>query len=146
MGDNKVIDAKDKFAPDIIEFSDSFINNDEFLKLSCFNALEKAGYIVNPDGIKAFQDDSNLEVTGKIDIETLTLLIQVFDNDKIQDILGHFDRVQSKYENKIEDNKRKKSKKAIIMIIIWLLIFGFFEIYGFISAMQDFFGWLNWWK
>ncbi len=145
MTDN-IIDFKTRSENDLIKFTPEFIQNDGFLKLSCFNALEKAGYFVNPKGVKAFQEDNKLEVTGIVDINTLTLLIQVFDNDKIQDILAHFDRAEAKYEEELKAVNKKNSRKGTIIAIVWLFLFGFFEVYGFISAMQDFFGWLDWWK
>ena len=110
----------------LVTFSD-IIKSDGYLQLSALNALDKAGYELNENGVKEFQYNNKLEVTGIIDVEDLTLLIQVFDNDKIQDIISHLDRSADKY------NADHMSKHDTRLLIVWLILFLFFEVWGLVS-------------
>ena len=110
----------------LVTFSD-IIKSDGYLQLSALNALDKAGYELNENGVKEFQYNNKLEVTGIIDVEDLTLLIQVFDNDKIQDIVSHLDRAADKY------NADHMSKHDTRLLIAWLVLFLFFEVWGLVS-------------
>lgn len=103
----------------------SIIDNDGYLKLTALNALDYSGYDMTEKGVKEFQANNDLEVTGIIDINDFTILIQVFDNDKIQDVLSHLDRELDRAYN--------YKGKNYIKVAIWLLLLLFFEVWGIVS-------------
>ena len=129
MKDN-IIEFRQKES-NLIQFTKD-INNDPYLKLTCLNALEMAGYPVSTEGVKQFQADNNHEPTGIITISDLILLVYVFkDNDKIQDILNYI----KKY---IPNNKPKSiSKKNKTLLIIWSLLYVFIFVYGFFELLSN---------
>lgn len=141
--DNIIIFDHNKIKKDQIIF-DSFINTDPYLQLTSLNALQKAGYEVSVEGVKYFQEMNGLIINGIIDVGCLTLLIQVFDESQMQDIISHIDREMLKYQAAIRKEKRKlkeennnKTTKGQWIAVLWVLFFTFFFGYGLVSAITD---------
>ena len=128
MAEDNIIEFNNRYK---IKYSD-IINDDGFLKLTAVNALDAAGYEISESGVREFQSNNNLEVTGVIGVEDFTMLIQVFDNDNIQDIVSHLDRSIDKYNKK----NKKNAGSTDIKIFIWLAFFAFFEVFGVLSFFK----------
>lgn len=125
-----------KFGPEI---------NKPYFKLTAFNILKKLGYEISIDGVKDFQMALEIDITGKIDINTFTQLI--FAVEEVED----FDRQYAinrlteaiKEYNDSENKKKKKETRdnifANIVAIILLMIF----IVGVITCFKTSVVWIR---
>jgi hypothetical protein len=129
---NNIIDFSTKAKSNIIKY-DRIISQDSYLMLTTINALDKYGYETSPKGVKEFQEDSGIEATGIVNVETFCLLCIVFDNDIQQDLYHRLDIAKNKC---IDENKNKKKDKSSISAIIWTILFLYFEICGIIFTVM----------
>lgn len=111
-----------KFGPEI---------DKPYFKLTAFNILKKLGYEISIDGVKDFQTNLKINITGKIDINTFTQLIFGVEEDEDFDRQYAINRLTEAIKE-YNDNENKKKKKetiddiltniiAIILIIIFIV-------------------------
>lgn len=125
------------------------IANDDYLKITSINALDKAGYEISPCGVKQFQKDNYLNKTGEFGIKELAIAIQVFDNDKVQNIYDYINKLKIDFEEikKAEELRKKKELRSntiagifvFILCLFILFIFG----YGFVHFTRDVYSWIK---
>lgn len=110
---------------------DEYLNNDAYLRTTLLNALRIAGYPATPNGIKQYQRDNGFEDNGILCTDMIPGLITNYDPNVMQDILNY---IQRKNE---ETKKVMKNDKDMKNLIIWLILFAFFELYGVVSCFLD---------
>lgn len=111
---------------------DPIFQKDAYLRLAALNALQKAGYSLNREGLLAFQHSIAHEETGKLSMDDFIFLLQVHEPDERQAILNHIDKLYN--GGTIVKNNKKPSYGSIIVFLIALC---FFELYGIISCFFD---------
>ena len=116
---------------------DPMFKEDAYLRVAALNALEKAGYPLNRDGLLQFQHNMSHPETGILSLTDFTYLIQVFEPDERQAVVNHLERnynMNSWRKNNMKKNKKKPSYGSIILFLVLLC---FFELYGITSCLID---------
>lgn len=129
----------------IITFEE-FIAQDNYLRITALNALDKLGYDSSPEGVMQFQQDVNcpdkVEVNGIIDYPTfVTLTFNAFTHDTNQEILNHIMRT-SDFETSIElDNRWKNNLNQLITKIVCIIActstITYFVIYTIVKVIMN---------
>lgn len=116
---------------------DGIFATDDFLKLTCINALLANGFPADVEGTKLFQDDAGLEDTGVIGSDEFSILIQVFEPDRIQYIYEYLNELKTGHKKVSAKTSVKTRNTAIVWLIICLVVMfvGWYDIIKWILGL-----------